>query len=443
MQFENYAQGNLEFNLVKADYYIVNNYQPRFEFNNNHYSSEEFAIEYYKSHGFNAFFTENEIWTKLLIYLFYQELKRSPNHKPSLSNINHYLYDGEFFTNNEIKIINRFNYLKNVNLGEEIKNNCPKADFKIIELCNHFENNQILQILFDSITNLNIKKRGFPDLFVYNENNAFFCEVKGNSDTLSYVQVKKHEVLLNAGIDVVIFGINKNKSWVKEQEKKYFNKKLVRRSNFIDNYDLKIYIADEVYNQLIDNDVETFKRNFLKQHDLDSFIGFLNIIDTYSYDEKVNALKSPSDELIMNSIKKGNKIKHLRILKEAKVLEDKKKYREAIDKYSEVDNFKSYKRIIYCYRSLRDYESELNLIYEGINDSNFSKKNKRFLKNRLRRFFKNKNDYEIIKTDNICPFCGDIIVLNKFKTRNKIMFFTCVNEKCYWYGGVYKKDYED
>lgn len=443
MKFKEYPQGNLEFKLVKADYYIANNFQPKFEFNNNHYSSEKFAIEFFKPQGFNAFFSENGVWTKLLIDLFYKELKRSPNHNPSLSNLYNYLYDDDFFRDNETKIINRFNYLKTVKLVDEIKNNCPKVDSKIITLCSHFENNQILKVLFDLITNLNIKKRGFPDLFVYNDDNAFFCEVKGNSDSLSYVQVKKHEVLLNAGIDIVIFGINKNKSWVKEQEKKYFNKELVRRTNFIDNYDLKIYIADKVYNQLIDYDIENFKQNFIKEYDLDTFIGFLNIIDEFSFDDKINALASPSDELIRISIKKGNKLKQLKILKDAKVLEDKKKYLEAIELYSKVDTFKSYKRIIYCYRSLKDYENELKFIYNGINDSNFSKKDKRFFKNRLRRFFKNKNDYEIIKTNKICPFCGDTIVLNKFKARNNIMFFTCANEKCYWYGGVYEGNYDD
>ena len=440
MQFKDYLQGNLEFKLVKADYVMTNFCQPKFEFNDNHYSSEDYAIEYFKSHGFNAFFAENKIWTKLLIYLFYNELKRNPKHEPSLSNINNYLYDDDFFKENKAKIIKRFNYLKNVNLADEIKNNCPKVDSKSIALCSHFENNQILQVLFDLITDFNIKKRGFPDLFVYNDDKAFFCEVKGNSDTLSYVQVKKHEVLLNAGIDVVIFGINKNKSWEKEQEKKYFNKELVRRTNFIDNYDLKIYIADKVYNQLINDGIGDFKRNFLKNYDSNSFIGFLNIIDTYSYAEKIDALKSPSKELINISIKKGNKINQLKVLKDAKVLEDKKKYCEAIELYSQVDTFKAYKRIIFCYRALKDYENELKFIYDGINNSNFTKKDKRFFKNRLRRFFKNKNDYEIIKTKWDCPYCGDAIVLNKFKTRNKIMFFTCSNNKCYWYGGVYKGD---
>jgi len=119
-------------------------------------------------------------------------------------------------------------------------------------------------------------------------------------------------------------------------------------------------------------------------------------------------------------------------------LEDKKKYLDAINEYSKVNTFDSYKQIIYCYRSLKDYENELKLIYEGINNSNFSKHEKRFFKRRLNRFFKNKNDYEQIPTKHNCPNCGNVIILNKFHKRNKIKFYTCSNKKCYWFGGIEK-----
>ena len=86
------------------------------------------------------------------------------------------------------------------------------------------------------IQNFNIRKKGFPDLFGYNDEKSFFCEVKGNTDILSNIQVKKHEILLNSGIDVVILSINKNKAWQIEQKKNYFNKSYIRSSNFIDIY---------------------------------------------------------------------------------------------------------------------------------------------------------------------------------------------------------------
>lgn len=443
MEFKKYDEGKLEFINVKANYIVSKKLQPKFEYEDNHYHSEDYGIKYFQSKGFNAFFAENELWVKLLIYLLHDELKRDSYHKPSLSNINYYLYDDDYFNENKTKFYKRFNYLKTVNLGDEIKNNCPTPDKKVIALCNHLENNQILQILFDMISNLNIKKQGFPDLFVFNGEKSFFCEVKGNSDSLSYVQIKKHEILLNTGISVVIFSINKNNNWIKKQKKKYFNKSLFRRTNFIDNYDSKIYTSQKVYDELIDEGIDDFERNFLLNHDSDSFIGFLNIIEDYSFDEKINSIKFPSQELINDSIKMGDEIKEKRILKNGKILEDKKKYNEAINEYSKVDSFKSYKRIIYCYRALRDYENELNFIYAGINNSKFQKKDKRFFKNRLRRFFKNEDDYSVVKTNMICPYCGEEIVLNNFKTRNNIKFFTCSNNKCYFYGGMFKGNLKD
>ena len=443
MDFKHYEKGKLEFINIKVEYFVSKKSQPKFKFEDNYYHSEDFAIKYFQSKGYNAFFAENELWIKLLIYLFNDELKREDNHKPSLFSINYYLYDDEFFKETKDKFYKRFNYLKSVNLADEIVKNYHNPDKKVIALCNHLENNQILQILFDLIENLNIKKRGFPDLFVYDNDDAFFCEVKANSDTLNYVQVKKHEILLNAGVNVVIFSLNKRNKWIKKQENKYFNDSLFRKSNFIDNYDSKIYVANKVYSELTDEGICDVKDYFLSNYNLDSFIGFLNIINEFPLDEKINSVKSPSPKLINDSVKKGNKIKELRILKNGKILEDKKKYHEAIEEYSKVDSFKSYKRIIYCYRSLQDYEQELNLIYTGVNSSKFNKDEKRFFKNRLKRFFKNKNNFTEIKTDKICPYCGEEIILNNFKTRNKIKFFTCSNDKCYYYGGVFKGNLKD
>ena len=84
--------------------------------------------------------------------------------------VDDYLYDDEFFKANEKKINERFNYLKTVNLACEIKDILPEYDYKVMEICNRFENEQILQVLYYMIQNFNARKRGFPDLFVFNEN---------------------------------------------------------------------------------------------------------------------------------------------------------------------------------------------------------------------------------------------------------------------------------
>lgn len=438
MNFKEYERKDISFIFVSAPSQMKNYLQPLFEFNGEYYHTEKFAIEYFKSKGYGAFFCENEVWIKLFVYLLNDELKRTPNHKPDIKNINDYLYDDEFFKDNEKKITERFNNLKNVNLADEMRNNLPEYDYKVIEICNRFENDQILQVLFHLVQNFNARKRGFPDLFVFNEHESFFSEIKAKSDSLSYVQVKKHEVLLKAGIPVVLFAINKRKSWQNRVEDRYFNDAVFRRGNLIDMYDSKIYAANMVYNQLLDENIEEFKKDFLSHHDFDTFLGFLVTIEELPFNQKVKSINSPSEILIEDSIEMGLKLKRLRILKEGRILENKKKYLDAINEYSKVDSFKSYKRIIYCYRALNDYENELNYIYNGINNSNFKKKDIGFFKRRLKRFFKNKNHYTKIKTSKTCPYCGSSVVLNVFKSRNKIKFFTCENEKCYWYGGVYK-----
>lgn len=213
MKFKTFKQGKLEFINVKANFYIGSDNLPKFHFEGNHYSSENFAIKYFESNGYNAFFAENTLWIKLLIYLFQEELKRTDNHQPELSNIHHYLYDEVYFNENKEKYLARFDYLKTVNLADEIRNNFSNPSNNVLTLCKHVEDEKLLAILYDLIQDMNSRKKGFPDLFVYNNHNAFFCEIKGNTDGLSFVQIKKHEVLLNHGIDVVLFSINKNKRW--------------------------------------------------------------------------------------------------------------------------------------------------------------------------------------------------------------------------------------
>ena len=418
MDFKEYSQGNLDFINVRASYIKGKDNLPRFEFNEEYFSSENFAIKYFESKGYDAFFAENNLWVKLLIYLFNDELKRGINHKPELSNINHYLYDDDYFNENKDKFIKRFNYLKTVDLASEIKNNFQNPSNNVIELCNHVDGGKLLNVLYDG--------------------KAFFCEVKGNTDVLSYVQIKKHEILLNNGIDVVLFSINKNQKWFLEQKENYFNDALFRRKNLIDNYDSKIYVANKVYDELRNEGIAEFKEKFLKKYDCDTFIAFLNIINEYSFEDKIEFISTDNQTIIKKSIRKGKALFEKRILKKGKILEDKRKYHEAIEEYSKVNSFKSYKRIIICYRKLKDYETELTLIYEGINNPKFKKQEIMFFKRRLKRFFKNKNDYEQVLTESKCPDCGGDVVLNKFHTRNHVKFYTCSNEKCYWFGGMYK-----
>lgn len=75
MQFKNHASGNL--NFINLSTRINSKYcRPLFLFEGSYYNSEEFAVQYYKSKGYYAFFSENEPWKILLNILFKDVFKR-------------------------------------------------------------------------------------------------------------------------------------------------------------------------------------------------------------------------------------------------------------------------------------------------------------------------------------------------------------------------------
>ena len=75
MQFKNHASGNL--NFINLSTRINSKYgRPLFLFEGSYYNSEEFAVQYYKSKGYYAFFSENEAWKILLNILFKDVFKR-------------------------------------------------------------------------------------------------------------------------------------------------------------------------------------------------------------------------------------------------------------------------------------------------------------------------------------------------------------------------------
>ena len=206
MQMKQYEQGNLEFIRTDSKFNRATKSKQRFLFNGEYYSSEYLAVEYFKSQGYDAFFSENTTWKNLLRVLFkdifkkFERLGRKKHYKRNF-------YDGEFFETYENEIIDRFNYLKTLNLEDEVSRHSMKEwiKYRILKICNIMDDKQILAILYDEIQDYAHNHVGFPDLFVFNEDRFFFCEVKANNDVLKPVQVRKHEVLLNNGIDVCVF----------------------------------------------------------------------------------------------------------------------------------------------------------------------------------------------------------------------------------------------
>ena len=444
MQFKKYSQGNLEFISVNVDMKRDEKLKPIFLFEDEYYNSEDFAIKYFKSKGYGTFFSENSVWQRLLLLLFYDELEGSPRKYKRISLIRKYFENG-FYEENKEKFLKRFEYLKTADLLDEV--NKFKDIFKINKtsvLCKYLETEQILIILYDMVENYSQNYKGFPDLMVFDDENLFFCEVKGHEDSLSKHQVLKHELLLNTGVDVSLFCINKSSEHFEKEKSKYFNEFFYDPRDFDDKYNSILKVANSVYKDLKEDNIDEFKRNFLNEYDLDTFIAFLNVISDFSHSKQVEVINNIPSKVIRKSEREAMKLQNLRILNIAQKYEKEEDYLNAIEEYKKVKNFKGYKGMCNCYRSLKDYGTEIDLIYDGINNVNYIKTvAKNNLKRRAYRLFKNKKKIETYKTNIICPDCGNDVILTSLERKGGIKIFTCTGDDCYWYGGIYEGDLAD
>ena len=433
MQFETFENGKLDFIRVDAKVSRRIKSKLMFLFNEEFYSSEYVAVEYFKSRGYDAFFSENTTWKNMLRILFrdifkkFEKLGRKKHYKKNF-------YDNEFFRIYEDEINRRFDYLKRTDLISIINQYSIKEwiKYRILKICSILEKGQILSILYDMIQDYAHNHIGFPDLFVFNDEKFFFCEVKANSDILKPVQMRRHEVLLNNGIDVCVFGINKSHSWIAEEQAKYFNEDFIDEDNFMELYDHKIKTANETFRRFKEDGIEGIKAEYFDRYGLDAFIGFLNIIS--NRDQIII-----NDEIIIRSIEEGKKIKNLRYLSKGMYFEERGLYSKAIGEYEHVETFERYERLNECYRRAKDGEKQVNLIYHVLNDEDDVPPNvKAEFKSKAKRLFRNKRSITTYGTDRTCPNCGSEVLLTTLHKRNGINIFTCSNDRCYWYGGVFK-----
>lgn len=433
MQFKDFKQGKLDFIRVDSKTTRRIKSKQMFLYNGEFYSSEYLAVEYFKGKGYDAFFSENTTWKNMLRLLFkdvfrkFEKLAQKKNYKRNF-------YDDEFFRTHEDEINERFEYLKSADLASLIEQ-CSINDwlkYRILKICSIVEKEKILAILYDIIRDYVHNHVGFPDLFVFNDDGYFFCEVKAKTDVLKPVQVKKHEVLLNNGIDVCVFGINKDSSWIGEAQAKYFNEDFFDEENYMEIYDRKIRIANSTYERFKGDGIDDVKAKHFDGYGLDAFIGFLNLM---SDKDQIKI----DNEIIARSIDEGRRVKNLRYLSKGMYYEERGQYSKAIGEYEHVETFERYARLNECYRRNRDGESQVNLIYHVLNDADDVPSNvKADFRKTARRLFRNKRSITTYETDRTCPNCGSEVILTTLHKRNNITIFTCTNDRCYWYGGVFK-----
>ena len=133
------------------------------------------------------------------------------------------------------------------------------------------------------------------------------------------------------------------------------------------------------------------------------------------------------------------------LIEKSKKLEKSKNYEGAIEIYKKINTFEAFKRLCICYRKLKWYNDELNLIYKSIHNDSLTDNDKKFFKKRIKEFnFENnsKNKIKIIESNKKCSICGKSIVLKIIEKRD-IMYITCSDDDCFWFGGVYEGEIEE
>ena len=440
IEFKKYSRGNLKFLNVKAkaDRYLSK--RPHYLFDGDYYNAEYYAIEYYKSKGYNAFFSENTSWKGLIRYLFKDILEKFKKFSINKGYKSNY-WDEEHFNYYKKEIDERFDYLKKYDFNKIVfkKLGSYRRKNNIMNICNNLEKEQILNVLYYILQDYHHQHVGFPDIFVYNKDEAFFCEVKTKGDFLKASQVRAHETLLNSGIDVCYFSINKTDKMIDEEKTKYFNENFYDEDSYVEVNENKIKIANKVYDELRNSNIKNIEKFFLENYNKCVFLAFLNVINIFSLYNKILACQRLNEEIIDESLKESEKIKNLHYLSKGYVFYEKGLYDEAIENFIHVKTFDGYYLLSSSYRKKKDGENEVKVVYDVINNvSSFSSEEMLYFKKRANSFDKNIKAISVYKTEKKCPECGSDVILTELHKRNNVKIFKCSSSTCYWFGGVYE-----
>ena len=351
--------------------------------------SEEVAKEYYKNQGYDARFSENEVWKELFYRLVYKKL-RIAYHEGKIKECNDNKFDDDFYYQNK-DVINQIledwrNDDLNKILREKEKNN-PRS--KIRNIIKYLEKDQILGVMEYMAKDYIHHRSGFPDIIVWNDEELFFAEVKAKGDVLSKKQIRLHKIMLNLGIDVRLFTINQSKGSALKQQRKYRHEIKASKSQYHEIYKEKIEIANKEYAILEDNEsrenIEIFKKSMIINGN-DYFIAYLIILNDLGV-KNLNEISQHKDKIDELIVEEEKEIEKLRIMGKGRKLEDKKMFDEAIEAYLQLKTYpykyEACRRVCICYRKKKDYGNEIELLNKLIHDESIPKHHYRFFKRRL------------------------------------------------------------
>jgi hypothetical protein len=423
----------LKFITINAQRLPRNSHEVQYSFNDKILDVVNLSKEYFKLKGFNIFFTGDKFWKLFLVKLFYHELKLD---KEDIYFKKLYTYDKQFYKRNKEELDNRLEYLSSSDLYSQIEQSPvysveSRYNDKIKTFLEIVGKTPALKVIEFLLKDFIHHYYGFPKLFAYNENEVFFCEAKTENNPITRNQIKKHKFLMNCSFNITIVRINKDASKFKRlYEDSYFKPK-----TFHEKYLNMIEISENVSEELSELDMTKIKNEVSTEY----FIAFLNALNDLEYFNKLKILKNY--KMVEDStLKELDRFVMYRTMCKYKRFEDRKDFEGAIKGYftlkDNMFNYVAFKRICMCYRKLKQFDNEINLIEKCIINETLPKKEKIYFEKRIKRLLR-KCEFDS-ETDMCCPNCGNTLIIKSRQDNGELTkFLVCSNEKCLWFGGIY------
>lgn len=189
---------------------------------------ESLALERLEKQGYQGAHVENRLWRNLFGLVFWDILfdQSSGNFHHPLQRVSDNLFDKSFYQSNELQLRQILKKLKSSkNWKAYLKKNHEKyfgisnplvgwepGYFELLELTiDRIMPKKLAAILLAMAENVRDNSTGFPDLFVWNETDYMFYEVKSPNDQLSAQQLFWLDFFHSIGVNAEVLRLNYSK----------------------------------------------------------------------------------------------------------------------------------------------------------------------------------------------------------------------------------------
>ncbi|NIJ53282.1 VRR-NUC domain-containing protein [Dyadobacter arcticus] len=194
------------------------------------YQVEYGALEYYRSLGFKAFFSENEPWRALFGLLFWDiiyDTNVQTIHNP-FQRIPSDFFLPDFYYKRSALLRERLEAAHSREIIDEMVSQTYKEMYgitnvlvpwydgaldKVLTLTSLLSHEQIRLVMLEIALNLKENTRGFPDILIWNESEYAFIEIKSPTDHLSSRQLHWQHFFSEHGVKSRVVRVN----WLKDE----------------------------------------------------------------------------------------------------------------------------------------------------------------------------------------------------------------------------------